>query len=287
MSDAKGAVVITGASSGIGRASARLLAAEGFEIFAGVRRKADGEALRNERPGRIVPILLDVTDHESVRAATEQVGLLLEGGRLAGLVNNAGIVVAGPLEFVSLEDFERQMAVNVTGPLAVTQAFLPLLRPGRGRIVNMGSISGRFASPMLGPYAASKFALEALTDALRRELASQGILVSLIEAGPVATPIWEKSRQAATRAESPQAMALYGRLIQATRRYTAQAEERAVSAEAVARVVLHALTAARPKTRYLVGKKVRWEALAVRLLPDRLFDWLVARSLARSDLQEP
>lgn len=283
-------IVITGASGGIGRATARLLAAQGFTVFAGVRREADGEAVRAGAPEYIRPLILDVTDQESVREAAGAVGAALGEGRLAGLVNNAGIAVAGPLELIALEDFERQLRVNVTGPLAVTQAFLPLLRRGRGRIVNMGSISGRFASPFLGPYSASKFALEALTDALRREVASQGIDVSIIEPGPVATPIWEKSRRAGREAAldaSPEAEALYGQLRRAVMAYTAHSEQRAISPEAVAQTVLRALTATRPRTRYLIGRKIRWEALFARLMPDRLMDRLIADGLKKWDRPEP
>ena len=175
-----GAVVVTGASSGIGRACALHLAALGLQVFAGVRRAEDGAALQAASSARLTPMLLDVADETSIRAATDTITAAVGEAGLAGLVNNAGIGVAGPLEFLPLAEFRTQLEVNVTGQLAVTQALLPLLRQGRGRIVNMGSIGGRIAAPFVGPYSASKFALEALTDALRMELRPWGLHVAIV-----------------------------------------------------------------------------------------------------------
>jgi NAD(P)-dependent dehydrogenase (short-subunit alcohol dehydrogenase family) len=176
----QGAVVITGASTGIGRATARYLAERGFRVFAGVRRDQDAEVLRQEGAGRVTPLRLDVTDRGSIENAAREAEAALAGEGLQGLVNNAGIGIGAPLEFVELDELRRQLEVNVIGAVAVTQAFLPLLRRCRGRIVNVGSIGGRIAQPMLGPYNASKFALEALSDSLRMELGAWGIHVSLV-----------------------------------------------------------------------------------------------------------
>jgi NAD(P)-dependent dehydrogenase (short-subunit alcohol dehydrogenase family) len=192
-------VVVTGASKGIGAAVARRLAADGYRVVAGVRRAGDAEALRAELGERVVPALLDVTDPEAVAATAALVGREVGEHGLAGLVNNAGIAVAAPLEFLPPEELRRQLEVNVVGPHAVTKALLPLLRRGRGRIVNVGSVGDRIASPLTGAYAASKFALRALTDALRLELSRWGIAVVLVEPGSTATPIWETSLAAAER----------------------------------------------------------------------------------------
>jgi NAD(P)-dependent dehydrogenase (short-subunit alcohol dehydrogenase family) len=201
-----------------------------------------------------------------------------EGG-LGGLVNNAGIVIGSPLEMIPLSQLRKQLEVNVIGQIAVTQAFLPLLRRGRGRIVNMGSIAGRGTIPLLGPYSASKFALEALTDALRMELQPWGIQVSIIEPGAIATPLWEKSAKAAGDLEasaSEEAKALYGEAVSRIREVVAQSAQRAIPPEVVVRAVHHALTASRPKTRYLVGADATARAWMVKWVPDRIQDKLLA-----------
>ena len=284
----RGAVVITGASTGIGEACALHLAGLGFRVFAGVRKEADAAALRGKAMGRIAPLSLDVTDPAALgRAAAEVAGAVGDGG-LAGLVNNAGIAVAAPLEFLPLDEFRRQLEVNVTGQLAATQAFLPLLRRGRGRIVNMSSIAGRIAGPMIGPYHASKFALEALSDALRLELRPWGLHVAVIEPGTIATPIWAKSGAAAEAllaALPARAHELYGPQIAAMRARAARAEGSGIPPRRVAEAVAHALTARRPKTRYLVGTDARIGALVARL-PDRLRDRLLLRRLAEAGREE-
>jgi NAD(P)-dependent dehydrogenase (short-subunit alcohol dehydrogenase family) len=280
MSD-RGSVVITGASTGIGAACALALDRAGFRVFAGVRRAPDGERLRGRASGRLSPVIVDVTDEASIDAAARTVGAAVGEAGLAGLVNNAGIAVAGPLEYLPLADLRHQLDVNVVGQIAVTQAFLPLLRRARGRIVNIGSISGRLATPFLGPYAASKFALEALSDALRGELRPWGLHVSLIEPGSIATPIWSKgeaSGQARLLEAPAQAREKYGAAIEALLEASRRTAERGLPPDRVAAVVLHALTARVPKTRYLVGADARVQAL-VRLLPDRLRDRLIARAL--------
>jgi NAD(P)-dependent dehydrogenase (short-subunit alcohol dehydrogenase family) len=187
------AVLVTGASTGIGQACASRLVREGCRVFAGVRRAEDGERLSAAEPERLQWLLLDVTDAAQIAAAAEAVSRQVGEHGLAGLVNNAGIAIGGPLEFVTPDALRRQFEVNVIGLHAVTAAFLPLLRRGNGRIVHMGSISGRIASPFIGPYTASKHAVEGLTDSLRLELAPEGIHVSVIEPGQVRTPIWDKA----------------------------------------------------------------------------------------------
>ena len=282
-------VLISGASTGIGRACALDLARRGVLVFAGVRRPADGEDLRAQADGRIVPVLLDVTDGETIASTVEAITATNGERALAGLVNNAGIVVAGPLEFLPLAALRAQFEANVVGLLALTQACLPLLRTGRGRIVNMSSISGRFASPLLGPYAASKFAVEALSDALRRELEPWDIPVSLVEPGKVATPIWEKSAAAfevMLEGLAAEASAYYGPAIERSRRRALRDSRNGIAAEEVAAVVHAALTAVRPRTRYLVGRDAKIGALLARWLPDRALDRFVRRARP-SDAAEP
>ncbi|MFZ5818106.1 MAG: SDR family NAD(P)-dependent oxidoreductase [Bacillota bacterium] len=278
----RGCVLITGASTGIGEASALHLDRLGFQVFAGVRKAADGEALRAKGSQRLTPVILDVTDPGQIAAARALVERSIGEAPLVGLVNNAGIALAGPLEFLPLDDLRLQLEVNLVGQLAVTQAFLPLIRKARGRIVNVGSISGRMANPLLGPYAMSKFALEAMTASLRQEVRKWGIHVCLIGPGAVATPIWRKSMAAAEeRLErmDPQVTALYGDLIEAMRRYQARRGDGGIPPLEVARAIEHALTAAKPRTRYAVGPDARLVEL-LRLLPDETRERMVARRLA-------
>jgi len=274
-------VVVTGASKGIGAAVVRRLAADGYRVVAGVRRTEDAEALRGELGDRVVPALLDVTDPEAVAATAALVGREVGERGLAGLVNNAGIAVAAPLEFLPPERLRRQLEVNVVGQHAVTKALLPLLRRGHGRIVNLGSIGGRIASPLTGAYAASKFALRGLTDSLRLELSPWGIAVVLVEPGSTATPIWETSLAAAEKLQQtlpPEAVELYGRgaaRARASARYNAT---HGMPADKVAAVVARALTVQRPRARYLVGRDAHIAAMVARL-PDRLRDRLVLSRL--------
>ncbi len=187
------AIVITGASTGIGRACAFELDRRGFRVFAGVRKPRDGEALREAASERLVPLEIDVTDPQSIEAAAKTVSTVVGGAGLWGLVNNAGISVSGPIDFVELDELRRQLEVNVIGPVAVTQAVLPLIRPARGRIVNVGSIGGHNAAPFVGPYSASKFAIEGVTQALRREVRPFGIEVAIVDPGAVQSEIWGKA----------------------------------------------------------------------------------------------
>ncbi len=276
-------VVVTGASTGIGEATALHLDALGLRVFAGVRKEADGQRLSAAGSERLTPVTIDVADQSSIERAATQVAEAT-GERLSGLVNNAGIAVSGPLEFIPLDELRNQLEVNVVGQVAVTQAFLPMLRAAQGRVVNIGSVGGRVALPLLGPYNASKFALEALTDCLRRELRPWGIEVAVIEPGGIATPIWDKSGAAANdllAGMPPQVEELYGHLISAIRREAEKTGRTGLPPSAVAEAVEHALTADKPKTRYLIGREAKARVAISRLIPDRAFDALVARSLTR------
>lgn len=278
-SEQRGAVVVTGASSGIGEACARRLAALGFTVFAGVRKAGDGARLQRGIPG-VTPLLLDVTDAGSIAQAAQAVREATGDRGLAGLVNNAGVAVPAPVEHQPIDDFRRQLEVNLVGQVAVTQALLPHLRAARGRIVNISSIGGKVAVPLLGAYAASKFGLEGFSDSLRRELRPWGIRVVVIEPGTIATPIWEKgiaSGDALEASLSEQAKRDYGPLIATVRTASEQGARTGLPPDAVAKDVAHALTAQRPKTRYLVGREAKSRALAARILGDRFIDRAVAR----------
>jgi NAD(P)-dependent dehydrogenase (short-subunit alcohol dehydrogenase family) len=271
-------VVITGASTGIGAACAIGCAEEGMTVFAGVRQLKAGAALQAKGGAAIIPLELDVTNGESIKQAADSVTRQVGEAGLFGLVNNAGIAIGSPLEFIPLAQLRRQFEVNVVGQIAVTQALLPLLRRAHGRIVNMGSIAGRGTIPLTGPYSASKHALEALTDALRLELYPWGIEVSIIEPGAVATPIWDTSLRTSMEVESEipaEGRHLYQAVATSIREAMSQAAARAIPPDAVVKAVLHALTAKRPKTRYLVGRDAKLRAMMLRWLPDRLQDWVL------------
>jgi NAD(P)-dependent dehydrogenase (short-subunit alcohol dehydrogenase family) len=262
--------LVTGTSTGIGRAIAVHLAAAGFDVLAGVRDEADA-------PPRLEPIRLDVTSETDVAAAAARVGTALHA-----LVNNAGIAVNGPVEAVPLGEWRRQFEVNLFGQIAVTRALLPALLNARGRVINISSISGRVALPLLGPYAASKFAFEAMTDALRREVEPHGVRVVSIEPGAIATPVWDKSRAAGEQllAGLPaETRRRYDRLVAGIVRHAGRMGREGLPPEAVAEVVGHALAARRPRTRYVIGREAKMQAVAARLLPDRAFDALVRRAL--------
>ena len=275
------AVLVTGSSTGIGRATALRLDRAGFHVFAGVRNRGDAEDLEASSSERLEPVIIDVTDSETIEATRERIDQVTDG-RLAGLVNNAGIVVAGPLETLDLDGLRRQLEVNVTGQVAVTQAFLPELRAAKGRIVLMASVGGRMSLPYLSPYHASKFALEAIGDALRMEMSQFGVEVSIIEPGAIATPFWGKGTEQVNQvlaAMSPEQRNLYEAPAKAAAEGARKAEKRGISPDRVAEAVEHALTAGRPKTRYLVGIDARAQAALRRFLPDRLLDRLVASQM--------
>jgi NAD(P)-dependent dehydrogenase (short-subunit alcohol dehydrogenase family) len=274
-------VLISGSSTGIGRASALRLDRAGFRVFAGVRNRGDAESLEAEASERLEPVILDVTDETTIEVTRERVAEV-SGGRLAGLVNNAGIVVAGPIETLEIDGLRRQLEVNLTGQVAVTQAFLPMIRAARGRIVLMASIGGRMALPYMSPYHASKFALEAIGDSLRQEMRQFGVGVSIIEPGAISTPFWGKGTdQIAPMLDSmsPEQRELYEPPARAAAEGARKAEARGIAPDNVAKAVEQALTASRPRTRYLVGTDARIQAALHRLLPDRLLDRLVASQM--------
>lgn len=282
VSEGTRSVVITGASTGIGEACALRMDGLGWRVFAGVRKEADGDALKAKASEKLTPIIIDVTEQPTIDASAKTVSAAVGESGLAGLVNNAGISVMGPLEFISVDELRRQLEVNVIGQIAVTQAFMPLIRKGNGRIVNMGSIGGRIAFPFLGPYNASKFAMEALTDSLRQELQPWGIHVSIIEPGSITTPIWDKSRAAVDELKKTlpeEAMLLYGDAMETADKVVQEFEEAGIPPDEVAKFVEHALTAKTPKTRYVVGRDAQIQRVIAKIVPDRLRDGLVRRQL--------
>ncbi|MFN2613100.1 MAG: SDR family oxidoreductase [Solirubrobacterales bacterium] len=280
MAKVRGVALVTGASTGIGRATALALSGRGFEVFAGVRKEADGEAVEDAAAGDLTSLIIDVTKPASIARAEATVSRMAGARGLAALVNNAGIAVAGPLELLPLDDFRHSLEVNLTGHLAVTQAMLPLLREARGRIVNITSIGGRIAYPFAGPYHASKWGLEAVSDSLRGELQPWGIDVIVIEPGSIATDIWTRGldQAAETRKKlGAEGKRLYGPALDALEQTMRDADEAGIPAERVAKTIAKALTATRPKTRYLIGRDARGALTAKRLLSDRRFDKLVTR----------
>ncbi len=282
MTEPRRAVVVSGASKGIGRACVAELARRGYHVFAGVRSSTDGAALRDEAGDHVTPLTLDVTREADVARAADTVRDAVAARGVWGLVNNAGIVVAGPLEFLPGDALRDQFEVNVFGTLALTRALLPLLRAARGRVVNVSSVNGRLASPFSGAYAGSKFALEGLSDALRLELAPAGVAVVVVQPGAIATAIWETSRQRAMNLlprYPADAWTHYGSVLD--RLQDIRVPPRAAPAERVARVVARALAARRPRTRYHVGWDARAGVLLARLLPGRALDWVFGTRRSR------
>ncbi len=272
-------VLVTGASTGIGRATVLRLDAAGWRVFAGVRKQEDAEALRAAGSDRLEPLILDVTVPEQIAAAAERIGGAT-GGTLDGLVNNAGVAIPSPLETIPLEEFRRQIEVNLTGQVAVTQALLPALRESRGRLVFLSSIGGRQAFPFTGAYHAAKFGIEAVGDVFRQELRPWGIAVSIVEPGSIDTPIWERGERTVDDiGGSEQREALYGRAIDGYRRAIKDLADRGIPPEKVAKVIEHALSAGRPRTRYLVGLDAQLQVRLKPLIPTRLFDRIVARMM--------
>jgi NAD(P)-dependent dehydrogenase (short-subunit alcohol dehydrogenase family) len=269
--------LVTGASTGIGRATALRLDRAGWKVYAGVRSDAAAATLADLGSERLEPVVVDVTNAEQVADAAARVG-----GTLDGLVNNAGIAIGGPLEVVPIEDWRRQLEVNVVGQVAMTQAMLPALRAVRGRIVFMSSIGGRVAAPFLGPYGASKHAIEAIASSLRGELMPWGIEVSVIGPGSVATPIWEKGRQQADDAGArltPAQRELYGPTLDAFAEVVVKTGEAGVPPDEVARAIEAALTDAKPKTRVTIGRDAKGQLIAARVLPTRAFNRVVRRAM--------
>ncbi|MCC2101518.1 MAG: SDR family NAD(P)-dependent oxidoreductase [Hyphomicrobiales bacterium] len=278
----KRSVVVTGASTGIGYAIAQMLAREGFHVFAGVRRRQDADRLIEEIGDELTPLVFDIADPEGLAEAARDVGERLGRTTLAGLVNNAGIATAGPLLHQPIEEFRRQIEINVVAQVAVVQAFAPLLGADRtrtgdpGRIINMSSVAGRIAAPFLGAYAASKHALEAVSDSLRRELMLYGVDVIVIEPGSVATPIWDKAESADY---TPYFRTDYKDSVSRLRAHALKEGRAGFPPERVAASVLRALVAPKPPTRIPVvpGRLKNW--LLPRLLPDRALDALIAKGL--------
>jgi NAD(P)-dependent dehydrogenase (short-subunit alcohol dehydrogenase family) len=278
----KGAVLVTGASTGIGRATALHLDAGGRRVFAGVRKQSDADSLSEAGSERLTPVTLDVTDRASIATARERVEEAVGEAGLGGLVNNAGIATAGPVEHLPIEEFSRVLDVNLTGQYAVTQEFLPLIRRGRGTILFITSIGGVVASPFMSPYHAAKFGLEGLADSLRRELKPWEIDVVVVQPGSVATPIWAKgteSFEAQQPAMGPEAERLYGNQMEAMKAAIVETAERGIEPERVARVIESAVASPKPKTRYLVGTDARLMRRLSRLIGDRNFDRLMRRSM--------
>ena len=273
--------LITGASTGIGRATTLRLAGAGWTVLAGVRDAAAGESLvQDAQAGRVIPLSLDVTDAAQIAQAKARVEEETAVGGLDALVNNAGIGIGGPLELVAQEDLRRQFDVNVFAQVAVTQALLPALRRAHGRIVFVSSIGGRVAMAFTAPYAASKHAIEAFGDALRVELRTSDVQVTLIEPGSVATPIWDKSRAESDKVNvPPELQREYGHVPAAMDKVLTDTARRGVPPEQVAETIQRALTARRMKARYVVGRDAKAMLVARRLLPDHVFDAIARRAL--------
>lgn len=276
-------VLVTGASSGIGRATALRLATSGYHVFAGIRKPADGAALAEAATGEVTPVILDVTDAQQITSAVKIIACHVGDAGLAGLVNNAGIGVFGPLELIPIEQFRRQLEVNVTGQLAVTQAALPLLRRGRGRIVMIGSIGSRFTPPFVGPLAASKSTLTTMSSALRQELAPWDIRVILVEPGSIRSEAVDKLESDARTVMNDAAAegrALYENAFLHLVSFFAGLHEKGSSPDIVAKTVERALGVSRPRSCYLSGKNAQRMATIARLLPVPAQDAL-RRRLAR------
>jgi NAD(P)-dependent dehydrogenase (short-subunit alcohol dehydrogenase family) len=272
-------VLVTGASSGIGRATVRKLDAAGWKVFAGVRREEDGAALAAESSSRLEPLLLDVLDPEAIAAAAERIDA--EPGGLHGLVPNAGSAFAGPLETLPLDLFREQLELNLTAQLAVIQAVMPAIRKARGRIILMSSDGGRVALPYTGAYHASKYGIEALGDSLRQELAPWGIKVVLILPGAIDTQIWARGEVVADKffAESPRTQELYGSQTERYREFIHEVAKDAIPAEKVAAKVEVALEKRRPRARYMVGLDAHVVARLGPVIPPAIFDWVIAKTM--------
>lgn len=256
------------------------MAQRGWRVFAGVRKA--GDARRLGKTTGITPLTLDVTKPGQISQAFKKINKAVSQSGLQGLVNNAGIAVSGPLEFLPIAEIRKQIEVNLLGQVELTQACLPLLRAGRGRVVNISSIGGRIVGPFLTPYSMSKFALEAFSDGLRRELRPWKLYVSSVQAGSIDTPIWEKSLRAADdfrRGLPRRAEALYGPAMDRARRQAIESAANGLPAEDSARLVEHILSTARPRARYSIGRGTRQALWLARWLPDEWLDWIIMRGL--------
>jgi NAD(P)-dependent dehydrogenase (short-subunit alcohol dehydrogenase family) len=280
--NASGAVVVTGASTGIGRATTLYLDARGYRVFAGVRKEADARELSKDGSDRLTPVTIDVTETDHIDSARDQIAEAVGDEGLVGLVNNAGVGGGGPIEFMPLDELRRTLEVNLVGQVAVTQAFIPLIRRGKGTIVFIASIGGRVASPFMSPYNTSKFAIEALGESLRHELRPWEIDVAVVEPGSIDTEIWSKGNEQIRERldELPEdARRLYGRQLIRFGEVINETASRGIPAERVAEVVYKAISSENPRHRYLVGTDAKIGARLKGTLPDRTFSKLAARQM--------
>ena len=285
-----GAVVVTGASTGIGRATALLLDKEGYRVFAGVRKQADARWLAEAGSDRLTPITIDVTKERSIASAKRKVQRAVGKDGLVGLVNNAGIGAGGPVESMDLNEFRQALEVNLVGQVAVTQAFLPQIRRAKGTIVFIASIGGRIASPFLSPYNTSKFGVEALGESLRHELKPWDIDVVVIEPGSIDTPIWEKGAETIdeqTSKLSPTVKRLYGKQLDRMDELLKEAASRGIPPEKVAKAIHSAISSDNPRHRYLVGTDAKIAARLKGALPDRTFSKLAGRQFFKMPTDVP
>lgn len=278
--NASGAVLVTGASTGIGRATALLLDAKGYRVYAGVRKEADATELGKAGSDRLAPIIVDVTDAAQIESARSAIAEAVGEQGVVGIVNNAGVGDGGPVETLDLDDLRRVLEVNLVGQVAVTQAFLPLVRKAKGTIVFIASIGGRIASPFMSPYNTSKFAIEALGESLRTEVAPWGIDVAVVEPGSIDTPIWSKGAETIdeqTEGMSEDARRLYGKQLERMETILKDTADRGIPPQAVAEAIHDAISSDNPKHRYLVGRDAKIAARLKGTLPDRVFSKLAAR----------
>jgi NAD(P)-dependent dehydrogenase (short-subunit alcohol dehydrogenase family) len=268
-------VLVTGSSSGIGWACALELDRQGWKVFAAVRKQTDADKLKEASSVRITPVIIDLCDYQSIHQAALWLEQYLGDKGLDALVNNAGVTVQGPMEIIPMDMFEWQLKVNLLGQVAMTQKFLPLIRKARGRIIYMSSESGRMTLPLVGPYSASKFAMEAAANAFRIELLPQGIKVILIEPASIKTPIWSKTSDITNRIldAAPQGLKdLYTDEIRVTIHTPGLLDKIAIPVNSVVQALMRALTAKRPKPRYIVGLEAWALIMSYRFLPTFLWD---------------
>jgi NAD(P)-dependent dehydrogenase (short-subunit alcohol dehydrogenase family) len=275
-------ILVTGASSGIGWATSLELAEKGWRVFAAVRKEADAKKLRDASSGKITTVIMDIVDYESVKRGAMEIEKALGGAGLDALFNNAGISVQGPLEIIPIELFEQQIRVNVFGHVFVTQTFLPLLRKAQGRIVFTSSESGRMTLPLMAPYSASKFALEAVANALRIELRPWKIRISSVELQTIKTPMWEKidtSTEKLIASLPQQARDLYRNELKTLSVFPKWQAEMGISMKKAVRVIIRALSVRSPKARYLVGYEARLLVYSHAITPTWMMDWIASKSL--------
>lgn len=273
-------IMVTGTSSGVGRSTALLLSASGFEVLATVRNKADARVLQKENPDHIHPVIIELQDQGMIKDAVLQIADKTGENGLYGLVNCAAMLHCGPLEYFPRELWFEQYDVNLFGPIALTQAMLPLIRKANGRIVNIGAVGGGISLPFYGAIASSKIAFEAVNDCLRRELHPFGISVTIIEPGGIATPANNKMRASVTRFLrdlEPIGQERYGEAMEAFSQWAFKMHQNNLRPEKVANTVMKALKARRPKIRYRLGWDSRGAAVLMKLLPDRWFDMIILK----------